>query len=187
MTLTRILGLSGSLRHESLNRKLLEESSRRLAPAAQLEIYSIGELPLYNEDLDRDSRPPAVEALAEALNAADALMIATPEYNYGVPGVLKNALDWASRPAYRSPLAGLPVGIMSASPSPVGGSRAQAQLKQVLSGTLSPIYPAPELCLPFAPKAFSDSGRLVDDAFAARLARYLDEFVAWVSSRSKTT
>ena len=181
----KILAISGSLRRDSLNGKLLEESARRIASAAQVTVFPIGELPMYSEDLERDGRPPAAEALAGALESSDALVISTPEYNYGVPGVLKNALDWASRPAYQSPLAGLPVGIMSASPSPVGGSRAQAQLKQVLSATLSPLYPAPELCLPFAPKAFDEAGRLADKAFEARLQRYLDEFVAWVSAGAK--
>lgn len=133
-----VLALCGSLREASFNARLLAEAGHRLeAAGAGVRVASIGDVPLYNEDLDGDGKPAPVVALIDAIGAADALLIVSPEYNYGIPGVLKNAIDWASRPAYRSVLKDRPTAILSASMSAIGGARLQAQLREVLAGTLS--------------------------------------------------
>lgn len=177
----RILGISGSLRASSWNTMLLRVAAGIAAPRAKVEIRAIGDLPLYNAELDGDDvRPPVVRALKDAIGEADAVLFASPEYNYGIPGGLKNAIDWASRPAYKSCLALKPCGILTASTSPVGGARAQAHLKQVLGGCLAPVYPAPEYLLSAASGKFDEEGRLTDAQALERLAGYMQGFVGWV-------
>ncbi len=178
-----LLGISGSLRKQSLNTLLLQAAARVAQDeGASLQRQAIGDLPLYNGDLDGDDPPAQVKALKAAIGDADGLVIVSPEYNYGIPGVLKNALDWASRPGYQSVLAGKPTVIMSASMSIIGGARMQAHLKNVLGGTLTPVYPAPEFLLGTAHKAFDDDGRLVDEDTRKRLHRHLSGFLAWADS-----
>lgn len=177
-----IIGINGSLRSGSLNRMLLKSASEVLtAKGAHVDDFDIGRVPLYNGDLDTDDPPAAVTELKEALSAADGLLLVTPEYNYGVPGVLKNALDWASRPAFKSPLAGKPTALLSASMSMIGGARAQAQLRNVLFGTLTPVYPAPEFLLMTAHEAFDENGDLVSEKTRSVLGRYLSGYLAWAS------
>lgn len=177
----RIVAISGSLRQASFNTTLLEAARRCLPDEVSWEFGAIGDLPLYNEEIDGAGKPAAVQQLLDQVAAADGLIIASPEYNYGVPGGLKNAIDWLSRPAYNSVLLHKPVLIMSASLSPVGGVRAQGQLKQIFSGTLTPVYPAPEFALGAAHTQF-DNGRLVDDAAQERLTRLMHGFCVWVES-----
>jgi len=117
----KLLGLSGSLRKESASTALLKSLEKLVRDKAELSIFSLAEIPLYNGDIDGDSKPASVEALRQAILLADGLVISSPEYNYGMPGVLKNALDWASRPAYASPLKGKHVLLFTSSPSPYGG------------------------------------------------------------------
>ncbi len=175
-----ILAISGSLRAASLNTGLLLAAAE-LAPAGlNITIHPLDDVPLYNGELDRDEvRPAGAKALIAAVRAADGVLLATPEFNYGIPGVLKNALDWASRPAYQSVFAGKPVSIVSASPSRVGGARAQGQLKQVLLGMLSAVHPYPEFLVPGAGHMFKD-GRLSDESTREHLAGLLANFAAWV-------
>ena len=138
-------------------------------------------MPFYNEDVEAEGRPTEVEALLDAIGSADALLLATPEYNHSISAPLKNAIDWASRPAFKSVLAGKPCGILSASLSPVGGVRAQAHLKTILTSTLSLVYPAPDCSLPVAQHAFDAAGKLVDEAAERRLSRYINEFADWAA------
>src|SRR3954451_2360468 len=140
----RVLGLIGSLRRGSYNRRLMQ-SARELAPAGmRIEIAELGDIPFYNADFDTASaRPEPVERLKRQVDGADAVLISTPEYNHSVPGVLQNAIDWISRPAMRSPLVGKPVAIMGASPGALGAARAQQQLKLVLMSTLAQLLPHP--------------------------------------------
>ena len=120
----QVLGIAGSLRSASYNRALLR-AARELAPAgAEIVDFDLRELPFYDGDVEAAGDPEAVAAFKDAIRAADALLIATPEYNHGLPGVLKNAIDWASRPALASPLAGKPVAIMGASTGR-GGTRSK--------------------------------------------------------------
>lgn len=173
----KILAISGSLRKASFNTALLK-AAESIADQ-QWHYASIGDIPLYNQELDGDSKPEAAQRFIDAVDSADALVIACPEYNYGMTGALKNALDWASRPAFKSPLAHKPVLIMGASMSAYGGARAQGQLKQVLLGTLSRIYPAPEFALGQAQDKFTD-GKLTDGETRKKLQRLMQDFHQWL-------
>lgn len=155
-----VLGLSGSLRKNSYNRALLR-AAKELAPEGTIiGTFDLGSIPPFNEDVEADGDPPVVAALKDRIAAADALLIATPEYNAGVPGVLKNALDWASRPAFLSVLAGKPVAMMAASPRRSGPARALRQLRETLVATLS--FPLEqELAIARAHEKFTD-GELSD-------------------------
>ena len=179
----KLIGLCGSLRQDSFNRRLLAVAARLAeAEGAQVGQGDIDALPHYNSDLETGELPESVVALKSAVQQADALLIVSPEYNYSVPGPLKNAIDWLSRPGFKSVLAHRPTGILSASMSPVGGARMQSHLKSILSGTLTPVYPAPEFTLGGAQTAFDESGELVDEQRQAALARYVREFLAWASA-----
>ena len=177
-----ILGISGSLREKSLNRALLRAALERIGSAAEVSEADIGSLPHYNSDIDGDQKPHSVQRFIDQVNRADALLIATPEYNYSFPGVLKNAIDWASRPAYRSPLAKKPTGILGASMSPVGSARAQSHLRQVLSGTVTPVFPYPDFLAGAAHTKFAASGALTDASTEEHLAKYVDAFLQWIGS-----
>jgi chromate reductase len=124
---------------------LLKSLEKLVRDKAELSIFSLAEIPLYNGDIDADSKPASVEALRQAILLADGLVVSSPEYNYGMPGVLKNALDWASRPAYASPLKGKHVLLFTSSPGLYGGVRAQSQLRDTLTSTLSRVVPHPHI------------------------------------------
>ena len=159
-----VLGISGSLRAASINRALLE-AAQALAPAHMtIEIFDLGGIPLYNAELDTDERrPPEVTAFKQAIAAANALLIATPEYNYSVPGVLKNALDWASRPGGNSPLKGKPTAIMGATGGMWGTARAQTHLRDILAATGTPVVLKPEVLVASARQKFDELRRLTDE------------------------
>ena len=155
-----LLGLCGSLRAASTNRKLMHEAARLYAPARFVE----GDLrlPLYDGDLEAHGMPPAVTALAEAIRAADAVVIATPEYNKALPGVLKNALDWVSRVpghAWRDK----PVAIVSAAAGRAGGERSQFSLRLCLTPFRPLLLPGPEVMVAQSGAAFDEAGRLHDE------------------------
>ena len=179
-----ILGVSGSLRQGSLNTMLLRVGGGYLDGSAGFEVHDLADMPLYNEDLDGDDKPASVVAWLRALDAADAVLFATPEFNHSISGALKNAIDWASRPAFESVLANKPAGILSASMSPVGGARAQMHLKDILASTLTPVYPVPDYLLPMAQNAFDAAGVLTDATASRRLQRYVTGFVAWAANIS---
>ena len=143
----RLLGLSGSLRRGSYCTAVLRTLKDRLADKADLSIFYLDRVPLYNQDEDGDGKPEAVVALKQAIADADGLIVISPEYNYGISGVLKNALDWASRPGFKSVLRDKPVLVMTAAPSFTGGVRAQAQLKQTLGATLARVVPTAEVVI----------------------------------------
>jgi chromate reductase len=129
----RVLGLSGSLRRASLNSALLRAAAERLPAGAELvEFDRLREVPPYDEDVEAEATPKVVEALREAVRNADAVLIATPEYNHSIPGQLKNALDWVSRPAGKSALNGKPAAAIGASTGMFGAVWAQAELRKVL-------------------------------------------------------
>lgn len=179
----KILAISGSLRAASYNTLLLAAARQYLPQETHFQWLKIGDLPLYNEELDGAEKPAAVTLAKQAVTDADGILIATPEYNYGIPGGLKNALDWLSRPAFKSPMVHKPVVILSAAKSPVGGARAQTQLKQVLSGMLVDVHRAPEFLLPQAQHAFNAEGGLVDAEVARKLERLMVDFYANLASR----
>lgn len=159
----RLLGLVGSLRKASHSRAILEAIRDRIAPGIEITIHDLSQVPLYNAELDGDDKPAAVVALKQAIADARGLVISTPEYNYSIPGVLKNALDWASRPAFNSVLKGKPATLMTVSPAFTGAVRAQGHLKQVLLACLVEVMPAPELVFGKVGEMFDD-GKLKDPA-----------------------
>jgi chromate reductase len=176
----RILAFAGSLRRASYNRSLLAAAQELAPPTLSLEVFDLIDVPLYNGDVEAQGDPPAVQALKAAIAAADGVLIATPEYNHGVPAVTKNAVDWASRPPRGAPLGGKPVGIIGASPGQTGAARGQSQLRQAFEFTNSYCMPQPELLVFRAHEKFDDAGRLTDEATRTYLGRYLTAFEAWV-------
>lgn len=139
----KILGIAGSLRKDSHNKAVL----RTLAEDADIEVFDLASIPLYNGDLDDENLPRNVRQFKDAIAQSAGVLLVTPEYNYGVPGVLKNALDWASRPAYRGPLVGKPVGIITCSMSTTGGARAHSPLRTTLFGCLAEVVTGPEVAI----------------------------------------
>ena len=179
----KVLVLVGSLRAASFSGKIARAAVAAAPKDMSLEILDGRDLPLFDQDLEEAGRPEAVEAFRDRVVAADALLFVTPEFNYGIPGTLKNAIDWASRPPYRSPLREKPAVIISLSVSPTGGCRAHGQLSSVLSGTLTPLMNAPSLSISAVHEKFDESDTLTDENTQARLRRTLEELGAWVSSR----
>ncbi len=163
----RIFALSGSLRDGSFNTALLR-AAEELAPAdVEFDHYErLGDLPHYNQDLDGDDPPESVIDLRARITAADGVLIATPEYNYSIPGVLKNAIDWASRPAASSSLLHKPVAIMGAAPTNFGSVRAQLALRQCFVWIDSRVVVKPEVIVFRAQERFDENGHLVDEMTA---------------------
>lgn len=182
----KILAISGSLRAGALNTHLLHRLADMAGSRADVGFADIGALPHYNQDLDGDPKPAEVAAFITAVSEADALLIATPEYNYSISGVLKNALDWASRPAYRSPLAQKPAAMLGASMSPVGTARAQAHLRQILGGTVTRLFPHPEVLIGAAHTRFDEAGQITDASTQAHLERFMVAFLDWVDAQQIT-
>lgn len=177
--------LVGSLRKASINRKLALALADLAPQNLQLKIVEIGELPLYNEDIDVDPAPAAYTAFRQELNAADAVLFVTPEYNRSIPAPMKNAVDVASRPYGKSTLSGKPAGVVSASPGAVGGFGANHQLRQALVFLDMPMLQQPEAYLGGAGNFFDDSGKL-SDSVKPFLQKYIDTFAAWVEKTAKS-
>lgn len=179
----RILGFAGSLRANSYNRLLLRAASELVPPGSYMEIFDLEGIPLYNQDREKDI-PPKVAEFKAKIRGADALVIATPEYNYSIPGVLKNAIDWASRPYPDNSFDGKPVALMSASTSMLGGARAQYHLRQVC--VFLNMYPVnkPEVIVTFAPQKFTVDGKLQDETAKKLIAELLWNLVVWAKKTS---
>jgi chromate reductase, NAD(P)H dehydrogenase (quinone) len=179
----RVLGLSGSLRRDSHNRALLRAAAAALPSGAELvEWDRIAELPAYDEDLDAAPAPEPVRALREAIAGADAVLIATPEYNGSLPGALKNALDWASRPHATNPLRGKPAAVVGASTGLFGAVWAQAEARKVLSVIGAQVLER-ELPVGQAHDAWADDGTLLDAEVRAALGRLVGELVELAAAR----
>ncbi len=158
----KVLGISGSLRKASFNTALLREAAALAPDGVTVEIVDISGLPLYDGDVEAAGMPPAVDAFKAAIRAADALLISTPEYNYSFSGVLKNAIDWASRPP-EQPFDDKPIAILGASAGKLGTARAQYHLRQVFIFLNGRILNKPEVMVGGAGAAFDDAGRLTDE------------------------
>lgn len=182
----KISAIAGSLREGSYNRMLLREAERLAGDEFDFRTLEIGDLPLFNEDVERAGLPESVSRLKRGLEDSDGLLIATPEYNYSIPGVLKNALDWASRPYGESSLEDLPVAIMGASQGMVGSARAQLALRDVFVFTQSPVLPGPEVLVARAHEQFDDQGRLVSEDTEDFVRDLLDRFGAFVRRWQRT-
>ncbi len=171
----QILGISGSFRRDSHNTRLLRAAADLLPPGAELWLFDgLADLPPYCEDADTHAAPAAVEYLREAIESADALLIATHEYNASIPGVLKNAIDWASRPFPENALRDKPVAVIGASTGLFGAVWAQAELRKVLQHTGARVLEV-ELPVPLADQAFTPAGELADPELAARLEGLLGQ------------
>lgn len=172
----KILGICGSLRKGSYNRGALQ-AARELCPAeAKIELAELDGIPPFSQD-DEQNAPPKVAQLKDRIRAADAVLIATPEYNYGIPGVLKNAIDWASRPYGDNAWSGKPVAIMSAALSMGGGVRAQYQLRQAFVFLNMEAVVQPEVAIGNAPQRYDASGRLTDETSKKLIAQLLRNLV----------
>lgn len=174
----KAVGLAGSLRTGSYNRLLLANAIRLAPPSLEITPFDhIDEIPAFNEDVAAVGDPPAVAALRSAIRGSQALVIATPEYNYGVPGVLKNALDWVSLPPGKSGLEGRVVAMMGASPSILGTARAQTQLRQLFVFTQSHVVTHPEVFVTKAHQRFDGAGELTDPGATKLIGRLLANLV----------
>ena len=178
----KLVGIVGSLRKDSFNKKLMVALAARMPARTTLAIVTLEDIPLFNADR-LDPEPKEVRVFKEKIASADGVILSTPEYNYGIPGVLKNALDWASRPAYQSVFAQKPVTMMGASLGPVGTARAQGQLKQVLLGMASDIYPVPEQAFGLIANKLNDHGEVVEETLEKSLTRFANGFREWVTKR----
>lgn len=173
----RILAVPGALRRGSFNRALAAAAVEEAPDGVDVSVHGLEHLPLYDGDVESAGMPDGVRAFRDALGTADAALLCSPEYNASVPGVLKNALDWASR-GDDSPLTRLPVGLAGASPGRFGTVRSQAHLRQVLAATGALVLPKPELYVAGARALFAD-GRLSDEETRARLRTLLSALAEW--------
>jgi len=174
----RILGIAGSLRQASYNRYALQAAQDLLPGDTSLSIFELAGLPFYNQDTENEVHP-RVQALKLAIRSADALLFVTPEYNYSIPGVPKNAIDCASRPFGDNSWAGKPVALMGASPGMFGSARAQYHLRQVFVAlNLLPLN-QPEVTIGHADKVFDGQGVLTDAATRDRIRSLLDSLARW--------
>ena len=177
----KVLGISGSLRRDSLNHALLREAAERLPAGAELvEFERLREIPPYDADLEASDAPEAVAELRQAMRDADAVLVATPEYNHSIPGVLKNALDWASRPAGQSALTGKPAAVIGASTGMFGAVWAQAETRKVL-GALGGRVVEAELPVGRAADLYRD-GRL---ELSPEQSQHLEEILATLVSEAE--
>jgi chromate reductase, NAD(P)H dehydrogenase (quinone) len=180
----KILGISGSLRRDSYNTKLLRAAEELLPADVEFELYDgLKGVPAYDEDDDVHPAPPAVAELREAIAEADGILIATPEYNSSVPGHLKNALDWVSRPLATNSLRNKPVVVVGASTGAFGAVWAQAELRKVLAAIGARVVDA-EVAVGHAPTRFDQAGRLVDPNLLGDLEETVEALVMEVHERS---
>jgi len=172
------LGIAGSLRRASYNRALLRAAQQLVPANTVLEIFDIASIPLFNQD-DENTLPTEVIKFKTRIRAADAILIATPEYNYSIPGVLKNAIDWASRPSSDNAWSGKPVAVLGTSVGRLGTARAQYHLRQVFVTLNMHALNQPEVMVSNAADLFDSAGNLTDQETQARLQHLLTQFALW--------
>lgn len=173
-----ILGFAGSLRKGSYNKALLRAAKEVLSEGTELEIFDLEGIPPFNQDLE-SAPPEKVKQFKAKVRAADAILIASPEYNYSIPGVLKNAIDWASRPYGDNAFEGKPVAVMSASIGMLGGARAQYHLRQTFVFlNMHPIN-RPEVMMPFAADKVDAKGDVKDDMTRKLIKELLENLADW--------
>jgi chromate reductase, NAD(P)H dehydrogenase (quinone) len=173
-----ILGIAGSLRKDSFNKALLRVAAKLVPEDARLEVFDLDGIPPFNQDLE--SQPPdRVKEFKKKIKTADAILIVTPEYNYSIPGVLKNAIDSASRPHGDNAWNGKPVAVMGASIGMLGTARAQYHLRQIF--VFLDMYPLnkPEVMVPFVEQKIDQNGRLTDDKTREKIRELLVALIAW--------
>ena len=175
----RILGIAGSVRRGSYNRGLLRAARADAPDGVDIGELDLATIPIFNEDVEAQGDPPSVRLLKEQIRAADALLIAAPEYNYSIPGVLKNAIDWASRPPRDSPLRHKPIALMGASPGGFGTVRSQLALRQVFVFTKSYVLLEPEVHVSAAGDKFDAEGHLTDGTTRQNVRALVLALVEW--------
>lgn len=176
-----ILAICGSLRRASYNRALLRVAIEVAPPDVAITPHEIAEIPLYNGDVEDEGFPVPVEGLRDAVRAADGVLFVTPEYNHGIPGVLKNAIDWASRPP-SLPFRGKPGGLMGASDGPIGTARCQPLLRQTMQTLGMRTLVHPEVLVTFCKEKFDAEGRLTDETTRKHVAKYVAALAEWVAA-----
>jgi chromate reductase, NAD(P)H dehydrogenase (quinone) len=176
----QIVGIAGSLRAKSLNRALLRAAQELRPSGMGIDIFDLNDVPLYNQDVEDGGIPISVLRLRDAIRAAHGLLIVTPEYNHGVPGVTKNTIDWLSRPPRKSVLDGKPVALMGASPGMTGTARGQSQLRQAFEFTNSPAMLEPEILVARASEKFDTAGKLIDEKTRQLIETFLQAFTVWI-------
>ena len=181
--MTRILGISGSLRERSYNTALLREAAELAPPDVEIEVFDLAEIPLYNDDVEAAGDPEPVAELRAAVAEADALLFATPEYNRGTSGVLKNAIDWLSRPALASVLRWKPVAITGASSGRGGTRKAQQQVRDALLFPGAIVLEEPEVAVALAWERFDPDLRLTDEIVGAALTNLIVALVDSIPAR----
>ena len=175
-----LLAIPGSLRQQSVNRGLADAAQRVAPEGVFVTVGSLADIPLYNADVETAGPPEGVYAFADAIRAADAVLFVSPEYNRGVPGVLKNAIDWVSRQTVQTPLRHKPVGVVGVSTGAFGTIRGQAELKNLLAGSIGAyVMHQPDLMVSGAQQKFDDRGALIDPETEQRLGDYLAALVTW--------
>ncbi len=182
----RILGFVGSLRKGSYNKALMRAASELLPENVQLEVFDLSGIPSFNQDEERQP-PPVVREFKAKIRGADAILIASPEYNYSIPGVLKNAIDWASRPYGDNAFEGKPVAVMSASTGMLGGARAQYHLRQ--SFVFLNMHPVnrPEVMLAFAKDNVDANGNVTNEVTRKLVGELIESLVRWAQRLKEKT
>ena len=180
----RILEIAGSLRRASSNRGLIRAAGELAPEGVVVEpYYKLEKIPFFNQDVEDKGDPAPVRDLKEKVREADAVLIATPEYDYAIPGVLTTALDWALRPP--SPLRHKPVGIVGASPGRVGTARGQMVLRQILLHAPAYVMPEPQMLISNARERFDENGDLTDEQTRERMRRFIVALVEWTERFKK--
>lgn len=180
----RILGFAGSLRSGSYNRALLRAAAEEAPGGMTIETFDLIDIPLYNQDVEDQGDPAPVAEFKDTTSRCDGVLISTPEYQHGMSGVLKNALDWASRPAGRSVMRGKPVAIMGASPSPIGTARSHLQLRHTLNYLQADMVFRPEVLVAQAREKFDDKGHFTDEAGRRLMAELLEALTEKVAANT---
>ncbi len=177
----RILGLAGSLRRASFHRGIVRAAHEVAPEWMSCESFDLARIPYFNKDVEDEGNPEPVKELREKIRAYDAVLIATPEYDYAIPGVLTAALDWALRSRYDpTPFGHKPVGIVGASPGGSGTARGQLVLRQILLHPPAYVMPEPQMLIPFSRQKFdAETGDLTDEETRNRLRRFLEALVEW--------
>lgn len=176
---TKVIAFAGSLRKDSFNKSLLYALKSLGAEHLEIEVFDIKDIPLYSGDLEKEGFPHAVDEFREKVKQSQALIIATPEYNYSVPGVLKNALDWLSR-APKGVLDEKPTAILGASDGRIGTARAQFYLKSILLDLNCFVMPKPDVFISFAQDKIDNQGRVTDLETIQHLEKFVNSFVQWI-------
>jgi chromate reductase len=177
----KILAFAGSLRKGSYNKALVRAAVEVAPENVSVEVFDLEGIPPFNQD-DENNPPTKVVEFKEKIRSADALLIATPEYNYSIPGVLKNAIDWASRPYRDNSLANKPVAIMSASTGMLGGGRAQYHLRQsFVFLNMQPVN-KPEVMLPFAAQNVDTNGKLTNEQTRMLIKQLIEALISWINT-----